>query len=235
MFAPVYDDWYAEVSDVDATVAAISELAGGGSVLELGVGTGRIAAPLGEAGVPVVGVDASLDMLARCRAKVDDLEVRLVASDMAALGVRGPHAVVFVAFNTFFNLATAENQQRCLRDVHRVLANGGVLAIEAFVPTAEPREPEYSETARSDDSGGRVVRTATRYPHDQTVRGVHIHTRADGTVRRLPWQIRYVHVAELDAMCVEAGLALTDRWSTWDGAPFDPACSAHHVSLYTPT
>ena len=62
-FADVYDDWYADVSDVDATVATIARLAGDGPVLELGVGTGRLAIPLAAAGVRVIGIDASPSML----------------------------------------------------------------------------------------------------------------------------------------------------------------------------
>ena len=71
-FADVYDDWYREVSDVDATVARVAALAarrGGGRVLELGVGTGRLALPLAARGLAVTGVDASPEMLERLRAK----------------------------------------------------------------------------------------------------------------------------------------------------------------------
>ena len=70
--ADVYDEWYAGVSDVEATVAALvrlSEMAGGGRVLELGVGTGRLAIPLAETGLTVTGIDVSPAMLARLRAK----------------------------------------------------------------------------------------------------------------------------------------------------------------------
>ena len=62
--ADVYDDWYAEVSDVEGTVARIAELAAGGPVLELGIGTGRLALPLAAAGVEVHGIDASPAMAA---------------------------------------------------------------------------------------------------------------------------------------------------------------------------
>src|SRR5918911_1450090 len=62
-FADVYDDWYAGISDLEGTVDTVRRLAGGGPVLEIGVGTGRLAVPLVEAGVEVHGVDASEAMV----------------------------------------------------------------------------------------------------------------------------------------------------------------------------
>ena len=72
-FADVYDSWYHDVSDVDATVDLIRSLAGsGGRVLELGVGTGRLAMPMAAAGLRVTGVDSSERMLDRLRAADPD-------------------------------------------------------------------------------------------------------------------------------------------------------------------
>ena len=79
-FADVYDDWYADVSDIDATVAAVARLADGGAVLELGVGTGRLALPLAATGTPVVGIDASQAMLDLLAAKPDATTVTSLAS-----------------------------------------------------------------------------------------------------------------------------------------------------------
>ena len=65
-FAEIYDDWYADVTDVGATVQRMVAVAGsGGHVLELGVGTGRLAVPMVEAGLSVTGIDASTAMLAQ--------------------------------------------------------------------------------------------------------------------------------------------------------------------------
>jgi len=83
-FADVYDDWYEAVSDGAATVARVRSLAGDGEVLELGVGTGRLALPLADTGVPTWGVDASAPMLRRLRAKPGGDRIRLVLADMAA-------------------------------------------------------------------------------------------------------------------------------------------------------
>ena len=125
-FADVYDDWYGTISDVDATVAALSRLAGRGLVVELGVGTGRIALPLAADGATVIGIDASPDMLARLRAKPHADRVCVTVADMAELPLAAGRAgLVFAAFNTFFNLPDAAAQRRALTEVARVLAPGG--------------------------------------------------------------------------------------------------------------
>ena len=124
--ADVYDEWYADLTDVGATVAAIARLAAGGRVLELGIGTGRLAIPLAEAGLDVSGIDVSPAMVARLRAKPGGDRVAVVVGDMARAEdlPPGPFAVVFVAFNTFFGLITAEDQARVLRRRRRP-AHGG--------------------------------------------------------------------------------------------------------------
>src|SRR5690606_35670585 len=118
-FADVYDDWYADVSDVAGTVEAIARLAGGGPVLELGIGTGRLALPLAAAGVEVHGVDASDAMVERLRAKpgCDAIPVLVGGFAEALPSVEAGFAVVFVVFNTFLNLVAPGAQARCVERV----------------------------------------------------------------------------------------------------------------------
>ena len=247
-FADVYDDWYHDVSDVEATVAAVAARArvaspaGTPRILELGAGTGRLALPLAVAGLHVVGVDASPDMLARARAKaaaagLDPDRLALVEADMAAPLPDGPFAVAFVAFNTLFNLTTAEAQARCFAHVAERLGPGGAFAVEAFVPP-DPVEPGPTPTRGDDDislrdiSLDRVVLTvARRDPAAQTITGQHVEITEAGGVRLRPWLVRYASPAELDAMAAHAGLALEARHADWHGTPFDDA-SAAHVSWY---
>ncbi len=232
--AEVYDDWYADISDADATVAAVVELvraAGGGSVLELGVGTGRLALPLAAAGLDVTGIDISAAMLDRLRAKPGSEGVTLVHGDMADGLPDGPFAVVLVAFNTFFSLTSADAQQRCLAHVATRLAPDGRFALEAFVPDEELIDAGSRVELRS-LSSDRVVLTVSR--HDaglQRAEGQFVELTEAGGVRLRPWSLRYAGPAELDRMAAEAGLALASRWSTWTGTVFD-AGSSNHVSLY---
>ena len=195
-FADVYDDWYRDVSDVAGTVEALRGIAGDGPVLELGVGTGRIALPLAAAGTVVDGVDASPSMLAILASKDPGGSVRAVLGDMAAPPVRGPYRAVFATFNTFFNLWRAEDQARCVASAAGLLTPDGVSAVEVFVPdpAVEPHSDDESEHVdeRDDGAGGRVIRRTRRDTVTQTVRGVLEHHRQDGAVVAREWIIRYL-------------------------------------------
>lgn len=233
-FADVYDDWYRDVSDIDATVHKVAVLAarrGGGRVLELGVGTGRLALPLAAKGLRVTGVDASPEMLDQLRAKDGAEQLDLVLADMAELPVPGPYAAAFVAFNTFFNLTTRDAQQACLRRVHDVLAPGGWFVLEAFVPHDLDATGDTSGVSARTVELDRVVLTAARRDHaTQTISGQHIEITEQG-VKLRPWLVRYAGVAELDEMAATAGLRLVERRAGWHDEPFHEA-SDSHVSVY---
>jgi SAM-dependent methyltransferase len=235
-FADVYDDWYDDVSDVDATVEGVVALCaetGGRRVLELGVGTGRLALPLLQRGLEVTGVDASPEMLERLRAKPGAAGVRCVLADMAELegaDLGGPVSVAFAAFNTFFNLTTRDAQARCLRGLAAHLAPGGVVAIEAFVPPEPGTAPDSVVSPRTIAADHVVLSVARRDPDAQTISGQHIEIRESG-IRLRPWMVRYAAPRELDGLAAEAGLTLLRRTADWRDAPFDDA-STVHVSRY---
>jgi SAM-dependent methyltransferase len=236
-FADVYDDWFGEVSDVEATVDGVLALLAdraAGPVLELGVGTGRLALPLVARGAEVVGLDASTEMLGQLRGKPGAGAVRVLLGDMAAVGevaIGGPFAVVFAAFNTFFNLTTRDSQLSCLRGVARLLAPDGCLAIEAFVPPEPGTAADSVVTPRTIESDRVVLTVAKRDPDTQTIAGQHIELTEAGGVRLRPWLVRYAAPRELDELAAEAGLALLRRAADWRGTPFDDTSTAH-VSLY---
>jgi SAM-dependent methyltransferase len=245
-FADVYDDWYGEVSDVGATVDGVVALLdehaaaaqpprpGNRRVLELGVGTGRLALPLAARGVAVVGVDASAEMLARLGEKPGSDAVVSVLGDMAAVGsldLGPPFAVAFAAFNTFFNLTSRADQLSCLRGVAAHLAPGGLLAVEAFVPPDPGTAPDAVVTPRT-ITADRVVLTVARRDHEsQTIAGQHIELTEAGGVKLRPWLVRYATPRELDELATEAGLEPLRRRADWRGTPFDDTSTAH-VSVY---
>jgi SAM-dependent methyltransferase len=229
-FADVYDDWYADISDVEATTAALSALADGGRVLELGVGTGRLALPLAAAGLEVHGIDSSEAMLQRMAAKPGAETVHTVRGDMVDHLPAGPFALVFVAYNTFFGLLTEERQQACFHAVAARLATGGCFAIEAFVPEAEG-EPTSGVSVRSVHADRVVLNVNVADPALQRAEGQYIDITESGGVRLRPWSIRWATPVQLDGMAHLAGLDLAARWSSFDGAPFG-ADSTRHVSVY---
>ncbi|MGA0236770.1 MAG: class I SAM-dependent methyltransferase [Acidimicrobiales bacterium] len=235
-FADVYDDWYANVSDIDATVATLGSLANGRPLLELGVGTGRIAVPLAATGVSVVGVDASRAMLDILRNKSDAAAIIAIEADMAALeqarglSDRGPFGVVFAAFNTFFNLPTDSAQADCLEGCHGVLFDDGRLVIEGFVPP-EGGLADGGVSVRDVTARTAVLTVSTHDADDQLIRGHHIEMRSDGNTMR-PWIIHYRTPEQLDASAEAAGFVLDHRWADWDGTPFDPAVHDVHITVY---
>ena len=229
-WADVYDDWYGNEGNVDALVARITVLAGGGRVLELGAGTGRLALPLAARGIEVVALDASAAMLDRLNAKPGADAVTTVTGDMADVAAEGPFAVVFVAFNTFFNLTTEAEQQRCLANVARVLIPGGVFALDAFVPDETVIAPTQAVEARTVEAD-RVVLQATRHNVAEQLVDITTIVITEAGIRLLPLRARYATPDQIDTMATHAGLSLVERTEDWESTPFTRR-SSQHVSIY---
>jgi SAM-dependent methyltransferase len=229
-FADVYDEWYTDVSDVDATVDAVVALADGGAVLELGVGTGRLALPLAERGVAVTGVDASTAMLDALRAKPGAEDLELIEADMADPGLAGrSYAIAFAAFNTFFNLTNTAAQALCFGAMSGCLRPNGRLAIEGFVPPIDGM-PDGGMTVR-DITVDRAVLTISQHDSaSQLITGQHVDISEAG-IRMRPWMMHYRTPDQLDAAARTAGFELETRSADWTGAPFDSQ-SETHVSVY---
>jgi SAM-dependent methyltransferase len=228
--ADVYDEWYKLPHDLETEAAFLAELAAGGRVLELGIGTGRIALPLAARGLEVHGIDTSAAMVKQLRAKPGGDAIRVTIGDMADVAVEGTFALVFVTFNTFFMLTSQEDQVRCFRNVAAHLAPGGRFMIRAFVPDTSRIEAGQAIGVR--EVGTDLVRLdATTYDS--------VTQRFETTQMRISEQgIRFVHAKaryafppELDLMAQLAGLALEARYATFDKQPFTDA-SAFHVSVY---
>jgi SAM-dependent methyltransferase len=229
-FADVYDEWYDDPAATEETVRALVARAGAGaSVLELGVGTGRLALPLAAAGLAVTGLDASQAMLDRLAAKPGGAAVTTVVGDMAGPLPDGPFDLVVIARNTFFNLTTEAAQRACLAEVARVLAPTGRLLVEAFVPTDEDG-PTSSVEVRS-ITADRVLLFVDRHdPASGEAWSSFVDISPAGITLR-PCHVRYLRPAALDALAASAGLVLDDRTEDWSGANFDDD-SPHHVSSY---
>lgn len=230
-FADVYDEWYAEVTDVAATVKRMAALAGtGGRVLELGVGTGRLAIPMSAAGLNVVGIDSSAAMLQRLSAHPDGVAVTAVHGDMVDDLPDGPFDCCLVAYNTIFNLLDADTQQRCFIEVAARLRPGGSFVVEAIVPDADA--PTGSNVSVRSMTVGRVVLSVSDHrPDEQRTSGQFVEFTESGGVRLRPWSIRWASPRELDDMAAEAGFVVEQRFGDMSGAEFDDD-AAHHVTVY---
>ncbi|MBA2279632.1 MAG: class I SAM-dependent methyltransferase [Acidimicrobiia bacterium] len=234
-FVDVYDEWYGNVGDPFHAVPRLVELAGGGPVLELGVGTGRLAIPLVRH-QPVWGVDASEAMLSRLAARPGGDAVVAVLGDMrdpaAVLPADRPaFAVVVVGFNTFFMLTSEGAQRDCLASVAGLLAPGGVFVVEAFVPGENlPKTTNRVVEPRTVALDHVVFNAVVHDPVEQVISHQLVEIRESG-IKLRPSVLRYAWPAQLDEMAADAGLRLRERWAGWQGQPFDDD-STEHVSVY---
>jgi SAM-dependent methyltransferase len=226
-----YDESVAEMSDragVDPAVDFLAELAGSGRALELGIGTGRIALPLAQRGVPVHGIELSKAMVARLRAKPGGADIGVTIGDFSTTTVDGAFSVVYLVFNTIFNLTTQAAQVECFRNVAAQLAPGGCFVIEVGVP--ELRQLPPGETIRA------FHVSETRWgidEYDVATQGLTSHhfEVIDGRLERLSIPFRYAWPSELDLMARLAGMSLRERWSGWKREPFT-SDSSTHVSVW---
>ena len=205
--------------DTEAAVAFLAELAGSGPVLELAIGTGRIALPLAERGIDLRGIDASEEMVARLRSKPGGASIPTTFGDFADVAVEGLHTLVYVVFNTLFALQTQEAQIRCFENVAGHLADEGVFVVEAFVPDLTRFDRHQRVDANRVGLEDVWFDVARHHPAEQRVESQHVHLSEQG-VRFYPVQIRYAYPSELDLMARLAGLRLRERFDGWKREPY---------------
>jgi SAM-dependent methyltransferase len=227
--APMYRD--VQRGDEIAAVAFLEQLAGPGPALELAIGTGRIALPLAACGIRVDGVDISPAMVDQLRVKPGGDQLSVTIGDFADVPVTGIYRLIFVVWNTLFNLLTQEDQVRCFQNVAAHLTDDGSFVVETFVPAFlyQLRNHQYvdAEAIEVDEVRLDVLR------HDaamQMLEESHVSLSPAG-VHLNPVVQRYAWPSELDLMARIAGLRLKGRYGGWDREPFTSSSSAH-VSVY---
>jgi len=225
----VYDDHHRHV-DPGPAVEFLAGLAGGGRVLELAIGTGRVALPLAARGITVEGVDASAAMVDRLRAKPGGELIPVTFGDMAQVPASGRFRLVYLVFNTLFGLLSQERQAECFASVARVLDPGGMFVIECFVPDLARFDHDQRVQARSVTEDSAIIEVSRHDKMQQRVDTQMITLDGQGMHLR-PVALRYSWPAELDLMADRAGLRLTERYAGWDRRPFTSA-SDGHVSVY---
>lgn len=218
-------------ADTSATVAFLAGLAGDGPALELAIGTGRVALPLAAQGIRVDGIDFSAAMVARLRAKPGGDRIAVTVGDFADVPVQGSYRLIYVVFNTLFNLLTQDDQVRCFEHVAAHLTDDGSFVVEAATPNdlLRLRNNQYvdAEALAVDEvrlDVGRFDAVTQRLEESHVVlssEGVRVH----------PIVTRYAWPSELDLMARIAGLRLKERWGGWNREPFTSA-SNNHVSVY---
>jgi len=216
---------------ITSTVDFLAGLAGGGPALEFGIGTGRVAIPLNQRGVPVHGIDLSEAMLARLRAKPGGNQIGLTVGDFGTSNVGRIFRLVYLVYNTIGNLTTQDEQVECFRNAARHLEPGGCFVIEVGVPDLQRLPP------------GESIRPFAVKPghlgfdeYDVARQGLtsHHYLFSDGKAHTISMPFRYVWPSELDLMARLAGMRLRERWADWNREPFT-SNSTKHISVWEKT
>jgi SAM-dependent methyltransferase len=228
--AAEYDGLYRAVPETDDAVAVLADLAGDGALLEMGIGTGRLAIPLQARGIPVSGIEGSPEMLEQLRGKPGGAGVPVAIGDFADTEVDGSFAVVVLALHTIFGLPTPERQIRCFENAAAHLERGGVFVIEARVMFPEDFRGGQAVEPRFFDEHQAEIQIQRFDAVTQRVKVTNIHLSDDG-VKLNAYENQYTTPREFDLMARIAGLRLRDRWESWKGEPFT-ASSRRHVSVY---
>ena len=232
--AASYDESSVDMFEQDVVQPAVdllADLAGSGRALELGIGTGRIALPLAQRGVPVHGIDMSRAMVARLRAKPGGDTIGATIGDFATTRVDGTFSVAYLVFNTIMNLTTQEAQVACFRNVAAHLEPGGCFVIEVTIPDLRLLPPGQTAVP--------FHVSPTKWAFDaydvatQAMSSNYIEV-LDGRGEYTSIPFRYVWPAELDLMGQLAGLRLRERWDGWKREPFTNE-SRQHVSIWEKT
>jgi SAM-dependent methyltransferase len=183
--AAFYDPWSRSVTE-DVGFYVDEALAAGGPVVELGVGTGRIAVPIARAGVNVIGVDSSPGMLDLARAAAEEAGVAdridLRLGDLREPPVAERVPLVICPFRSLLHMETEAEKLRALRAARALLAEGGRFVFDVFSPSREDieetdgrwleREPGIFERADWDE-GSRTLTLSVRSDGSLTSFGLH--------------------------------------------------------------
>jgi SAM-dependent methyltransferase len=210
--ARIYDPWSRSVTE-DVSFYVEEARRAGGPIVELGVGTGRIAVPIAQAGIPVIGVDDSPRMLEVCGERAEAAAVAelidLRLGDLREPPVTERVELVACPFRAYLHLGDDGERARALRAAHDLLLPGGCLVFDVFAPGAEDiaetdgrwleREPGIWERADWDTS----ARTLT----------LRVRGETGETTMRLAWlsPTEWLRLLELSEFEIEALYGWFDR------------------------
>jgi SAM-dependent methyltransferase len=210
-------------------VDRLAELAGDGRALEFAIGTGRVAIPLAQRGVPVTGIELSRPMIEQLRTKADEAAIPVIAGDMTTARAPGEYTLVYLVFNTISNLLSQGEQVACFRNAARHLTRGGRFVIELWVPGLRRLPPGQQAIVFTSEPG--YIGLDTYDVLHQHVVSHHFRFGAGKQAQLFRSPHRYAWPSELDLMAQLAGLELEARYADWAGTEFT-AESTSHVSVY---
>jgi SAM-dependent methyltransferase len=239
LYAPIaeiydfsYNDFLDDVDFYDNLARAVD-----GPILELGVGSGRVAIPLAQAGYDVVGIDNSPAMLEQARLRLEaegagEGSLELVEGEMTDFRFERQFGMVFCAANTFQHMLTTKDQADCLRCAAKNLAPRGIFAMSIRSPVTvdwdevDAPAPLLLDWTRTDSATGELVMklvAAEADPARMVRKLTYIYDRvgSDGQLRRNVFvtELRYSTQAEITLLLQQCGLRVTHVYGDYDLTP----------------
>ncbi|MGW7592222.1 class I SAM-dependent methyltransferase [Streptomyces rubiginosohelvolus] len=234
--AGVYDDIYPSTPDLDDIATFLLTLAApGASVLELGVGTGRVALPLAERGFDVTGVESSEGMLARLAEKDPEGRITPVHGDFSGLDLGRSFDVVLAPFNVLCCAMAVDEQIALMHAMARHVTAEGHVVIETFDPSDYHVQKKNEVNTYPIGARGALIESVGVLPASQNMM-LQSTLFLDGDAPRSATTVmRYVWPGELDLLGAIAGLELVGRYAGWREQPFDGGDSRKMcVSVFRP-
>ena len=208
----------------------LAGLAGDGPALEFAIGTGRVAIPLSQRGVPVAGIDVSAPMVDQLHRKVGPETIPVTVGSMATADAPWRDVqLAYIVYNAISCLLYQDEQIACFQNAARHLRPGGTLVIELWVPQLRRLPPGQTAVPAFVSDDFLILNT-----YDLVTQRLfsHHYSFEDGkAITSGGTPHRYVWPAELDVMAKVAGLDLSERFADWDRSEFTGESSSH-VSVW---
>jgi len=214
---------------LDPIVDFLASLAGGGSALEFGIGTGRVALPLAERCHKIHGIDISSAMLDQLSKKPGAERISTTEGSFASTRVNTKFQVVYLIYNTITNLTSQEEQIACFQNAADHLESGGHFVIELIVPRLQ--DLASGERVRPFHIGEDHFGFDEYTDFNGQILYSHHYWNDEGSFRKFSAPYRWVWPSELDLMARLAGLSLSARYGGWNREPFTDE-STSHVSVW---
>jgi len=211
--ARLYDPWSRSVVE-DVEFYVDEAVRSGGPVLELGVGTARIAVPVAAAGVEVVGIDLSQGMLevARERAALAGVEIDLRPGDMREPPVEGTFPLVLIPFRSLLHMETDPDRRAALRAVARLLAPGGRFVFDVFTPAADDIADTHARWLEREPG------IWERADWNEVTRTLVLRVRGDGAESEM--SLAWLSVAEWKELLRDEGYVVDAVYGWFDRSPW---------------
>jgi SAM-dependent methyltransferase len=211
--ASIYDPWSRSVTEY-----VEQALASGGPVVELAVGTGRVAVPIARAGIAVIGVDSSPEMLAEARAAAASagvshlVDLRLGDLREPPVDERVPLAIC--PFRSLLHMETEAEKLRALRAAREILEPDGRFVFDVFAPSREDIEETHDRWLEREPG------IFERAVWDEGSRTLSLSVRSDGGAETT-FGLHWLSAAEWLRLLDEARLALEELYGWFDLRPYE--------------